>query len=142
MPKPSKLQTPAMPRPTAAELNLLRVLWRIGTADAKQVHEALLPEQPEASYATVLRQLQLMHGKGLLSRDESQRPQRYAPAHAQDKLQTHLLKDLIAKAFAGSGKALVLAALKGHVSAQERAEIQQLLLGGKNQGGKNQGGEV
>ena len=132
MPKP---QTPALPRPTAAELNLLRVLWRIGAADAKQVHEALLPERPEASYATVLRQLQLMHGKGLLSRDESQRPQRYAPAQAQDKLQTHLLKDLIAKAFAGSGKALVLAALKGHVSAKERAEIQQL-LGSKTPGGE------
>lgn len=125
---------PQTPRPTAAELNLLRVLWRIGAADAKQVHEALLPERPEASYATVLRQLQLMHGKGLLSRDESQRPQRYAPAQAQDKLQTHLLKDLIAKAFAGSGKALVLAALNGHVSTKERAEIQQLLVG--KQGGE------
>ena len=116
-----------IPRPTAAELDLLRVLWRVGPADAKLVHEALLAERPDASYATVLRQLQLMHGKGLLTRDESQRPQRYAPAQAQDKLQTHLLKDLIAKAFAGSGKALVLAALKGHVSAKERAEIQKLL---------------
>lgn len=80
-----------------------------------------------ASYATVLRQLQVMHGKGLLLRDESQRPQRYTPAQAQDKLQTRLLKDLIAKAFAGSGKALVMAALKGHVSAKEREEIQKLL---------------
>ncbi|MDM4765821.1 BlaI/MecI/CopY family transcriptional regulator [Pelomonas sp. SE-A7] len=115
------------PRPTAAELDLLRVLWRIGAADAKQVHEALLAERPEASYATVLRQLQVMNSKGLVNRDESQRPHLYAPAQAQDKLQTKLLKDLIAKAFAGSGKALVLAALKGHVSAKERAEIQQLL---------------
>lgn len=118
----------SQPRPTAAELDLLRVLWRLGApADAKQVHEALLAERPEASYATVLRQLQVMHGKGLLSRDESQRPQRYAPTQAQDKLQTHLLKELIAKAFAGSGKALVMAALKGHVNARERDEIQRLL---------------
>jgi predicted transcriptional regulator len=116
-----------IPRPTAAELDLLRVLWRIGAADAKQVHEAVLAERPDAGYATVLRQLQVMHSKGLLNRDESQRPQRYAPAQAQDKLQTHLLKDLIAKAFAGSGKALVLAALKSHVSAKERADIQMLL---------------
>jgi len=129
--------SPTLPRPTAAELDLLRVLWRIGgAADAKQVHEALLAERPEASYATVLRQLQLMHGKGLLSRDESQRPQRYAPAQAQDKLQTHLLKELIAKAFAGSGKALVMAALKGHVSAKERAEIRQLLQD-KSEGGES-----
>ena len=119
----------AVPRPTAAELDLLRVLWRIGPSDARKVHEALALERDDASYATVLRQLQLMHGKGLLKRDESQRPQRYSPAHAQEKLQTNLLKDLIAKAFAGSGKALVLAALKGHVSAAERAEIEQLLRG-------------
>ncbi|MBV8380448.1 MAG: BlaI/MecI/CopY family transcriptional regulator [Paucibacter sp.] len=121
------MPTPAAPRPTAAELDLLRVLWRIGAADAKQVHEAMLPDRPDASYATVLRQLQVMHGKGLLLRDESCRPQRYAPAQAQERLQTHLLKDLISKAFAGSGKALVLAALKGHVSAKERDEIAKLL---------------
>ncbi|WP_422011913.1 BlaI/MecI/CopY family transcriptional regulator [Roseateles sp.] len=121
-------KTPApTSRPTAAELDLLQVLWRLGPADAKTVHEALLPDRPDATYATVLRQLQVMHGKGLLSRDESQRPQLYAPVHAQDKLQQSLMKDFIAKAFAGSGKALVLAALKSHVSAKERAEIRQLL---------------
>ena len=122
-----KMPNASIPRPTTAELDLLRVLWRTGPADAKLVHEAVLEERPDAVYATVLRQLQVMHGKGLLTRDESQRPQRYAPAQAQDKLQTHLLKDQIAKAFAGSGKALVLAALKSHVSATERADIQMLL---------------
>lgn len=119
-------QTPPA-KPTPAELDLLQVLWRLGSGDAKAVHEALLPERPDATYATVLRQLQVMHGKGLLSRDESQRPQLYAPVQAQDKLQQSLMKDFISKAFAGSGKALVLAALKSHVSAKERAEIRQLL---------------
>ena len=122
------MPTPAA-KPTPAELALLRVLWQTGPADAKAVHEALLAERPDASYATVLRQLQVMHAKGLVDRDESQRPQRYAAVHAQDKLQQSLVKDFIAKAFAGSGKALVLAALKNHVSAKERAEIRQLLAG-------------
>ncbi|MDT9000856.1 BlaI/MecI/CopY family transcriptional regulator [Paucibacter sp. APW11] len=121
---------PTAPRkPTAAELDLLRTLWRIGPSDAKAVHEALLAERPEASYATVLRQLQIMHGKGLLSRDESQRPHVYACVQSQEAQQTHLLKDLIAKAFAGSGKALVMAALKTHVSKKEREEIQRFLHG-------------
>jgi predicted transcriptional regulator len=119
-------------KPTAAELDLLQVLWRLGPADAKTVHEALVADRPDATYATVLRQLQVMHAKGLLDRDERQRPQRYAPVHAQDKLQQSLMRDFIAKAFAGSGKALVLAALKNHVSAKERAEIRQLLA--KNTG--------
>jgi predicted transcriptional regulator len=115
------------PHPTSAELDLLHILWHLGPADARQVYEALRLERFDASYATVLRQLQIMHGKGILTRDESQRPQRYAPALAQEKIQTGLLRDLISKVFSGSGKALVLAALKEHVSADERSEIEKIL---------------
>jgi predicted transcriptional regulator len=85
--------------------------------------------------ATVLRLLQLMHAKGLLLRDESQRAHVYSPAQPQDALQTSLVSELISKAFSGSGKALVLAALRGHVSKKERAEIQAILNNG-NSGGK------
>lgn len=115
-------------KPTPAELEMLRLLWASGPATAKQVHQAALASRPDMNYATVLRLLQVMHSKGILSRDESQRAHIYAPAQAQDALQTNLLKELIQKAFAGSGKALVLAALRGgHVSKKERAEIQALL---------------
>jgi predicted transcriptional regulator len=120
---------PAPPKPTAAELDLLRVLWRLGAATAREVHEAVAGERPGISAANVLRQLQVMHGKGLLVRDESQRSHVYAPAQAQDSLRTGLLKDFIHKAFSGSGKELVVAALKGHVSAEEREEIRRLLHG-------------
>jgi predicted transcriptional regulator len=115
------------PKPTPAELDLLRLLWRLGPSTAKQVHEARQQERPEVSAATVLRLLQIMHGKGLLSRDEAQRSHVYAAAVPQDSLQTNLLQDLIHKAFAGSGKALVMAALRTHVSDEERAEIQRYL---------------
>ncbi|MBI3285568.1 MAG: BlaI/MecI/CopY family transcriptional regulator [Burkholderiales bacterium] len=117
----------AVPKPTPAELNLLKVLWQTGPATAKQVHAAAQAERPDLAYATVLRQLQIMHGKGILTRDESQRSHVYAPAQQQDDLQTNLLKDLIQKVFAGSGKALVMAALRGHVSTQERKDIENFL---------------
>jgi predicted transcriptional regulator len=115
------------PKPTAAELDLLRLVWRLGPSTVKDVHQARLAERPDATYATVLRLMQVMHAKGLLTRDESQRSHVYAAAHAQDALQTNLLKDLIQKAFAGSGKALVLAALNDHVTDKEREEIRRLL---------------
>ncbi len=120
--------TPSI-KPTPAELNLLRVLWELGPATVKQVHVAVQADRPEATYATVLRQLQLMHSKGLLRRDETERSHVYAPAQRKNSLQTNLLKELINKAFAGSGKALVLAALRGHVTQEERAEIRQMLHG-------------
>jgi predicted transcriptional regulator len=127
MPKPAKSPKARLPRPTAAELDLLRVIWRLGPSTVKDVHQARLRENPDLAYATVLRLMQVMHGKGLLTRDETQRSHVYAAAHAQNRLQTNLLRELIQKAFAGSGKDLVLAALSGHVTADERAEIRRLL---------------
>ena len=115
------------PKPTPAELDLLRVVWRLGPATVKDVHQARLPEKPDLAYANVLRLMQVMHGKGLLLRDESQRSHVYAAAHAQGALQTNLLHELIQKAFAGSGKDLVLAALSEHVSDTERDEIRRFL---------------
>ena len=117
----------AIPKPTAAELNLLRVLWTLGAATVKQAHETVQKERPDTTYATVLRLMQVMHGKGLLLRDDSQRSHVYAVAQAQESLRTGLLKDLIHKAFAGSGKELVMAALRGHVTKEEREEIRKLL---------------
>lgn len=115
------------PKPTAAELDLLRAIWRLGPSTAREVHQLLQAERPDLQPATVLRLLQVMHGKGLVVRDESQRSHVYAAAHAQDTLQTNLLGELIHKVFAGSGKALVMAALDGHVSDREREEIRRLL---------------
>ena len=118
---------PKPPKPTAGELDLLRVIWRLGPSTVKDVHHARLQESPDLAYANVLRLMQVMHSKGLLVRDESQRSHVYGAAQAQDALQTNLLTDLIQKAFAGSGKHLVLAALNAHVTDAERAEIRQLL---------------
>ncbi|WP_332877997.1 BlaI/MecI/CopY family transcriptional regulator [Massilia sp. S19_KUP03_FR1] len=119
--------TTTIPKPTAAELDLLQTLWPLDAATAKQVHAAMQVERPDVTYATVLRLMQIMHGKGILIRDASERAHVYAPAQAQDSLQTNLLKDLIQKAFAGSAKALVLAALRSGLSKKERAEIERLL---------------
>ncbi|GGW99318.1 hypothetical protein GCM10011282_01390 [Undibacterium macrobrachii] len=107
----------------------MRLLWVLGPATAKQVHEAAMKERPEIAYASVLRMLQVMHSKGQLRRDESQKAHVYAAVEEQDTLQTNLVKDLIQKAFSGSAKALVLAALRSHVSKEEREEIQKFLHG-------------
>lgn len=124
----AKAGTTRLPKPTPAELGLLRTLWELGPSSVRQVHEAQRRERPDLSYANVLRLMQVMHGKGLLKRDESQRSHVYSAAQARGPLQTKLLDDLIHKAFAGSGKDLVMAALRGgRVSDEEREEIQRFL---------------
>jgi predicted transcriptional regulator len=120
-------KAPALPKPTPAELDLLQTLWPLGAATVRQVHESMLGARPDVSYATVLRLMQIMHTKGLLIRDDSGRSHVYAPAYTQDSLQANLLKDLMQRAFSGSAKALVLAALKSGISKKEREEIENLL---------------
>jgi predicted transcriptional regulator len=122
-------KSPAPSKPTPAELDLLQVLWPLGSGTARQVHDEIIKTRPDVTYATVLRLMQIMHAKGLLIRDESERSHVYAPAQAQESLQTNLLKDLMQRAFSGSAKALVLAALKSGISKKEREEIEDLLKG-------------
>jgi predicted transcriptional regulator len=124
-------KTKQIPKPTAVEMNVLRLIWQLGPSTAKQVLQEAVKENPDASYATILRVLQIMHGKGLLIRDESQRSHVYAAAQPQVALQSNMVNELIQKVFAGSGKALVMEALRGHVSKKEREEIEALLRGVK-----------
>ena len=115
------------PRPTDVELRLLQALWSLGPATVRQVHEVLCANR-ELTYTGVLRMLQVMHEKGLVRRDESARSHVYEAVLPRETTQRGLVSDLLFRAFAGSAKDLVLAALKtGTVSAQERAEIQTLL---------------
>ena len=62
----------AAPRPTDAELAILRVLWDRGPSTVREVHEALRDSQ-DSGYTTVLKLLQIMTDKGLVVRDESER---------------------------------------------------------------------
>ncbi|RBP40410.1 putative transcriptional regulator [Roseimicrobium gellanilyticum] len=125
MPRPPKVRNPSRPEPTEAELPLLRVLWNLGSASVRQVWEDL---GAKGSYTTVLKQFQVMHEKGLVTRDESERTHLYQAAMPEERVQRSLLGRLLQQAFEGSAAQLVLGALSTKkVSAEERAEIRKLL---------------
>ncbi|GLX78163.1 transcriptional regulator [Thalassotalea insulae] len=113
-------------KPTEAELTLLNVLWKLGPATVRQVHDAV-SETQKTGYTTVLKILQIMHEKALVTRDESNRAHVYAAANSQTHTQSSLLKDLVSKAFGGSTSNLVMRALNESPSKQEIADIRQLL---------------
>lgn len=117
----------ASPRPTDAELTILRVLWGLGPSTVRQVHDEL-SKQESTGYTTVLKMLQIMTDKGLVARDASQRAHIYRPLHTQDHTQQHLVGDLLDRAFEGSTSRLLMQALAARpASSQERLAIRQLL---------------
>lgn len=114
-------------KPTDVELKFLRVLWDLGPSTVKEVH-AHLNRREEYAYTGVLRMLQVMLEKGLVTRDESRRSHVYAPAHSRAAMEGGLVADLAERLFSGSAAALVLAALQsGPVSAEEKARIREML---------------
>ncbi len=118
---------PAPPRPTDAELAILRVLWRRGPSTVKDVHEEL-DRRAQTGYTTTLKQLQIMAEKGLVTRDESQRAHLYAARLPEEQTQSQLVGDLLDRAFEGSASRLVMRALASRpASAEELAEIRELL---------------
>ena len=114
-------------KPTEVELKLLCILWELGPSTVKEVH-AHLRRKEEYAYTGVLRMLQVMLEKGLVTRDERQRSHVYAPAHSRAVMEGGLVADLTERLFGGSAAALVLSALhSGKVSPEEKARIRELL---------------
>jgi predicted transcriptional regulator len=116
-----------LPRPTDAELEILKVLWRRGPSTVREVFETI-GETKQTGYTTVLKFMQIMSEKGLVRRDESERAHRYQSALAEEETQRQLVGDLLQRAFDGSARKLVLQALSTErASADELAEIRRLL---------------
>jgi predicted transcriptional regulator len=117
-----------LPKPTAGELEILDVLWRLAApATVREVHVELNAHKA-TGYTTVLKLMQIMAGKGLLDRDEAERAHRYTPRLKQQQTQTQLLRDLVDRAFHGSAAMLVQQALAAkRASPAEIAEIRELL---------------
>jgi predicted transcriptional regulator len=115
------------PRPTPAELEILRVLWDRGSGTVRDVQERLEEARP-TGYTTVLKLLQIMTDKGLVRRDETARAHVYAARAPEQNTKQQLVRDLLERAFGGSASELVMQALAGRkTSREERARIRELL---------------
>lgn len=123
------MSKPPTPRPTDAELAILRILWGRGASTVRQVHEALSRDRPTA-YTTTLKMLQIMTEKGLVRRDESDRTHVYQPRLSEEQTQRQLVRDLLDRAFGGSASKLVMQALATRrASSEELSEIRKLIDG-------------
>jgi BlaI family penicillinase repressor len=121
-------KTDNLPKPTEAELGILNVLWDRGPSTVRDVHDALYREEG-AGYTTALKLLQIMHGKGLVVRDDSERAHVFRPAISKERTQKRFLLDMVQRVFDGSPSQLVLQALGGRPRAtrEEVEEIRALL---------------
>src|SRR5580704_11361124 len=111
--------------PTDAEFGILTVLWRCGPSTVREVHKALAKN---TGYTSTLKQMQLMHEKGLLRRSERYRSHLYESAITKEEAQARFAGDLMHRVFEGSVRNLVLGALTSErASDEELGEIRRML---------------
>ena len=117
----------AVPRPTDAELAILRILWDRGPSTVRQVHDVLARDR-QAAYTTALKLLQIMTEKGLVERDERDRTPVYRARLGEEQTQRQLVRDLLDRAFGGSATKLVMQALAARrASPEELRDIRKAI---------------
>ena len=112
-----------IPKPTVMELAILRVLWKLGPATVRDVHHVLEAEKP-TGYTTVLKLLQIMTVKGMVTRNEEERAHVYEARLPAENTKRQLVTDLVQRAFSGSASELMMHALSGKKTS--RAEIDEI----------------
>jgi predicted transcriptional regulator len=116
-----------LPRPTDSELEILTVLWNLGPVTVREVHQVINARKP-TQYTTILKHMQIMAEKGLVSRDEKQRAHVYEAARPREWTQKQLAGDLLHRAFNGSARSFLLGALSARrASKKDLAELRGLL---------------
>lgn len=115
-------------KPTEGELEILAVLWNRQSATVRTVHEEITKNK-EAGYTTTLKLMQIMHEKGLVTRNTESKTHIYTPAVSKEKTQTQIVNKMVRNLFAGSPVDLVMQALGGNkTSAEELDRIEELII--------------
>jgi BlaI family penicillinase repressor len=124
MPSPNRNRS-SVSLPTAAELDILAVLWRLEIATVREVHDELGKDN---RYTTTLKTMQLMTDKGLLMRDERFGSHVYKSSVPKEQTQQQIAGDLLRRAFGGSARSLLMGALAAQpASREELDEIRGML---------------
>lgn len=99
----------SVPHITAAELRVLKVLWRIGAATVRDVRDALESEGGEPpAYTTVMTLMNQLATKKALKVDRERQPYVYRPALRREHVLSERLSEFLRSVFDGQAGELVL----------------------------------
>jgi BlaI family penicillinase repressor len=116
---------------TAAEFDIMKVLWRLerGTvADVRAEHSRTF--ESDLAYTTVMTLLGRLAAKGAVKVDRARQPFVYRPAFRRDSVVRERLKQFIDSVFDGEAESLVLRLVEDEaLSRDELRRIQKRLTG-------------
>lgn len=118
---------PASKHPTELELEILKVLWQLGSASVRQVRDALVPFR-DLAYTSVMTVLTIMARKGYVKRKKAGRGYDYQAVYREHKASSNILRDVIDRVFGGSTAAVMQHLIEtDDLDDDELKQIRQLI---------------
>jgi len=114
-------------KPTASELEILRILWLRGPSTVREVYDALR-EIKTLGYTSVLKLLQIMTTKGIVRRNETQRAHVYEACLPAEQTKRQFAGDMLQRVFEGSASQLMMHALAGRRASRKEIEEMRRML--------------
>ncbi len=102
-------------------MEILQILWEKGAASVKEVHESLGGDSRNG-YTTILKFMQIMFEKGLVTRQKSGKLHLYKAVVSLESTRQQLVGKMIDTVFKGSAAQLVMSALGHKKSSREELD--------------------
>ncbi len=112
---------------TRQELQIMKVVWRLGTATVKEVQTAMCAEKRTA-YTTILTLMSILEEKGALAHSRSGRAYVYRPLLSRWQATHNQLEDVLARFFEGDAEKLIEYVLENEVKGAEQMRTIRCLL--------------
>lgn len=109
--------------PSERELDVLKVLWELGEAKVREVHEVMC-RQSECAFTTVQTLLRIMADKGLVKQRSKGRTLYFTPIYTREQISSRFLQ----RVFDGALDKLVLNMLQAEkVTTEEMRDLERLI---------------
>ena len=116
---------------TGQELEIMKVIWRIGPVTVRQVYEDLL-ERRKIAYTTVMTMMNILDTKGFLKKKQGEKAFVYAPSKPERQVLRAMVRDFVDRVFNGAAEPLLVHLVEDdRLSAKELDEIRKMIDGGK-----------
>ena len=112
---------------TGQELEIMKVVWQLGSATVRDVYEELLKSR-KIAYTTVMTMMGILEHKGRLRKTQRDRAYVYSPTEPQGQVVGSMVQEFVKRVFDGSAKPLLVhLARNKKISQKELDEISELL---------------
>ena len=112
---------------TDQELEIMKVVWKLGTATVREVYEDLLQNR-KIAYTTVQTMMGVLENKGRLKKATADKAHVYRSAQPQSEVVGGMVGDFVKRVFNGSAKPLLVHLVESkRISQAHLDEINELL---------------